>query len=65
MGIFAWIEGGKVSNTVICDNQELADTLWPTIISIDITNITPQPSIGWRYVTGSFAPPSIVEPISP
>lgn len=62
MATFALIENTLVINTVLCDSEQLAQQLWPNMLSINIDDITPTPDIGWSYMTGSFAPPVIETP---
>jgi len=62
MATFALITGNTITNTVICDSEQLTQQLWPDMLSINIDTITPTPGIGWTYMTGSFAPPVIETP---
>jgi len=53
--IWAWIENGEVVNTVYASDSDVKD---PKYLWINITNMNPQPGIGWKYDGANFiAPP--------
>jgi hypothetical protein len=55
MSIYALVTGtpiGVVVNTVICENDALASSLWPEYVVVNITEVVPQPGINW-YLSGS------------
>lgn len=55
MRTWAVIKNGVVDNTAIAERDLHAThdgDAW-----IDITDMTPQPQIGWTYVGGVFSPP--------
>ena len=49
MSILAIIESGVVANVIVADE-------WPN--GIDVTELTPQPGIGWLYDGQGFTPPA-------
>jgi hypothetical protein len=54
--IFALIQAGVVVNTVVAN---IVDPQDPNYIWVDITNIFPQPCIGWSYDGKSFTAPPL------
>lgn len=53
--IFAVISNGVVTN-IIMASAAFVDQYYPG--AIQISNIMPQPGIGWTYQNGEFSPPS-------
>jgi hypothetical protein len=58
---FAIVNGNNVvDNIVIADNALDVHGVW-----VDLTNIDPEPQIGWAYVNGAFVVPVIPDPPPP
>lgn len=59
--IFALVKSNKVVNIALVDDPDVVMHLERTYSwVVDITDLTPRPSIGWSYVDGVFAPPVVV-----
>lgn len=54
--VWALILNGLVVNTVLASDQDIKD---PAYVWIDITNLNPQPCIGWSYDGNNFIPPEV------
>ena len=52
--IYALVQKGNVVNTVMATAQDFQD---PQFIWIVVTNLSPQPSVGWAYDGQNFTPP--------
>ena len=59
--IFAVIENGLVINTIVAD-QNFVDKVYPD--AVEITDIVPQPAIGWTYDKKKFKKPVIDETLA-
>jgi hypothetical protein len=57
MARYALIVGASVDNIVICENDELANQLWPSMIAVNLDVTGQFTDIGWIYVDGEFSPP--------
>lgn len=53
-GLYALIEHGQVVNIIVAND-------WHE--GVEITNLDPQPGIGWEYDGASFTPPEIEETV--
>ena len=56
MARYALLNGNQVNNIVLCENDELANQLWPNMVSINLDVTGQFTDIGWMYVDGEFAP---------
>lgn len=53
--VFAQISGGKVLNTIILDDLKLSSLFSEGYDNfVDITSVSPQPSVGWLYDGANF-----------
>lgn len=59
--IFAVIENGLVVNTILAD-QDFVDKVYPD--AVEITDIDPQPAIGWTYDKKKFKKPVVDEALA-
>jgi hypothetical protein len=58
MPIIALLAGNSIDNIIVCDTEEFAKILWPMYNCVNISEDSPQPSIGWiRTETGWIEPP--------
>jgi hypothetical protein len=62
MASYAVIENNKVTNVIVADSLEIAETV-TGLTCIDITDKTA--GINWDYVGGQFIAPPKVEPEDP
>lgn len=60
MAIIGLISGNIIQNTVICDSIEFAHILWPEYQILDISDMEPQPGIGWFLSGSNWTAPSVV-----
>jgi hypothetical protein len=59
MGVFAFVIGGKVANTIVADQNFINTAIGLVYDSaIDITSVTPQPGVGWSYDGTNWTAPS-------
>ena len=57
MSIFAQIQSGVVINTQVMSSTDFQN---PAYIWVDITNVVPQPSVGWDFNNGVWTNPNPV-----
>jgi hypothetical protein len=69
MKIYAFIQSGEVAEiiqpVVGPDDKEIDinDRFAPAFVAemVDITDVTPQPGLHWKYSGGEFTPPELYE----
>lgn len=61
MAIFALVENGKVTNTVICDSLEIIELILPNETIMPETEETLFAWIGSEIIDGKFKPPQPYE----
>lgn len=59
--IYAQIKDGEIKNTIVADAEFIKEVASQWDFIIDITDMDPQPAIGWLYDGQDFSPP-VVEP---
>lgn len=60
MASIALISGNIIENVVVCDTIEFAKILWPEYQILDISNMVPEPGIGWFLSGSNWTAPSVV-----
>jgi hypothetical protein len=57
MSRYAIIDGGRVTNVVLCGDEFLPTLSEGHDLVLDIENVQPAPGIGWAYTNGVFSAP--------
>jgi len=64
MAIYALVSDGLVVNTIKADADFIPLIEADYAAAVDVTDIAPQPSIGWAYVDDAFVAPIQPEEIN-
>ena len=57
MARVALLAGNIVDNIVVCETDDLARSLWPSMNPINLDATGKFTDIGWYYIDGEFVPP--------
>jgi hypothetical protein len=57
MAIYALVSNGLVVNTIKADADFISLIEADYTAAVDVTDIVPQPAIGWAYVDDAFVAP--------
>jgi len=59
MAKYALLSNGKVSDLVVADTEAHVGPLASLYDLVDVTNLDPQPSVGWTLEGGVWFPPRL------
>ncbi len=64
MAIYALISNDFIVNTIKADADFIPLIEADYAAVVDVTDVTPQPAIGWAYVDGAFVAPKQPEEVN-